>query len=191
MVDRCSEETPVAVETFGGRVHVEWDSQAPVTVLGQLPFFIEYLKVSGLFDPFVADCPLVYRSPNAPCKRDILGTVLLSILAGHRRYSHIGSLRSDGVNPELLGMTQVMSEDSVRRAFSKMEEADGIAWLQRHLDYCVAPLLSERWILDIDSTIKPLYGHQEGAVVGYNPKKPRASLSRLSQLPDRRASPGS
>jgi len=172
LVDRLSESEPVAVETFGGRVHVEWDSQAPVTMLGQLPFFIEYLQVSGLFDPFVADCPLVYRSPNAPDKRDILGTVLLSILAGHRRYAHIGSLRSDGVNPELLGMSRVMSEDSIRRAFSKMDEDAGVGWLQQHLDYCVAPLLGERWILDIDSTVKPLYGHQEGAVVGYNPKKP-------------------
>lgn len=172
LVDRLSEDAPVAVETFGGRVHVEWDSQAPVTMLGQLPFFVEYLQVSGLFDPFVADCPLVYRSPNAPDKRDILGTLLLSILAGHRRYAHIGSLRSDGINPELLGMARVMSEDSVRRAFSKMDEEAGVAWLQDHLDYCVAPLLGERWILDIDSTVKPLYGHQEGAVIGYNPKKP-------------------
>ena len=24
----------------------------------------------------------------------------------------------------------------------------------------------------MDSTVKPLYGHQEGAVLGYNPKKP-------------------
>ena len=34
------------------------------------------------------------------------------------------------------------------------------------------PLLAEPWILDVDTTIKPLYGHQEGAVLGYNPKKP-------------------
>jgi len=32
--------------------------------------------------------------------------------------------------------------------------------------------LREPWILDVDTTVKPLYGHQEGAVVGYNPKKP-------------------
>src|SRR6266446_1066856 len=44
--------------------------------------------------------------------------------------------------------------------------------LQRHLDYCVWPLLTEPWVLDIDSTIKPLYGRQEGAMVGYNPHKP-------------------
>jgi len=28
------------------------------------------------------------------------------------------------------------------------------------------------WILDIDVTVKPLYGNQEGAEVGYNPHKP-------------------
>lgn len=27
-------------------------------------------------------------------------------------------------------------------------------------------------MLDIDNTVKPLYGHQEGAELGYNPKKP-------------------
>jgi hypothetical protein len=33
-------------------------------------------------------------------------------------------------------------------------------------------LLSEPWVLDMDSTVKTLYGHQEGAEVGYNPHKP-------------------
>ena len=34
------------------------------------------------------------------------------------------------------------------------------------------PLLDAPWILDIDTTVKPLYGKQEGAVVSYNPRKP-------------------
>ncbi len=42
---------PVPVDTFGGRIYVEWDPQAAVTPLGQLPFFTECLQVSGLFDP--------------------------------------------------------------------------------------------------------------------------------------------
>ena len=87
----------------GDRVHVEWDATAPVTLFGQLPFFIEYLKQGGLFDGWVADCPLSLTSPNAPRKRDLLGTVLLSVLAGHRRYDQITALRSDPVNPPLLG----------------------------------------------------------------------------------------
>ena len=109
-------------DTFAGRVHVEWDNTATVTPLGQLPFFIEYLKQGGLFDGWVADCPLHYTSPNAPSKRDVLGTVLLSVLAGHRRYAHITALRCDPVNPPLLGMRKVVSEDAVRRAFDKIEE---------------------------------------------------------------------
>ncbi len=45
----------VVLETFGGRIHVEWDPAAAVTPLGQLPFFIEFLKVSGLFDAWVEE----------------------------------------------------------------------------------------------------------------------------------------
>ncbi len=65
----------------------------------------------------------MYNSPNGPRKRDVLGTTLLSILAGHRRYAHITSLRCDGVNRALLGMSKVVSEDAVRRGFKKMDEA--------------------------------------------------------------------
>jgi hypothetical protein len=57
---------PVVADTFAGRIHVERDGSARVTPLGQLPFFIEYLKQGGLFDGWGADCPLHYRSPNAP-----------------------------------------------------------------------------------------------------------------------------
>jgi hypothetical protein len=170
----CGKPGAVVAETFAGRVHMEWEpgERAAVTPLGPLPFFIEYLKQGGLFDGWVAGCPLYLTSPNAPSKRDILGTVMLSVLAGHRRYAHITTLRCDPVNPPLLGMAKVVSEDAVRRALSKIEEEAGRAWLQEQLDYCTRPLLGEPWILDVDTTVKPLYGHQEGAVLGYNPKKP-------------------
>jgi len=35
-----------------------------------------------------------------------------------------------------------------------------------------AQALSTLWILAVDSSVKPLYGHQAGAEVSYNPKKP-------------------
>jgi hypothetical protein len=156
---------PIAVDTFE-------DPQAAVTPLGQLAFFIEFLQLSGLYEPWVSHCPLTWVSPNAPRQGDVLGTVLLSVLSGHRRYAHIKGLRGDGVNPALLGMSKVVSEDSVRRAFGRLDEGRGVAWLQEHLYRISAPVLSEPWILDADVTVKPLYGHQEGAEVVYNPHKP-------------------
>ena len=92
--------------------------------------------------------------------------------AGHKRYAHVTALRSDQVLPGLLGMDRIVSEDSLRRALSAMPEQAGLDWLQGHIDATVRPLLAERYIIDIDTTVKPLYGHQEGAVVSYNPKKP-------------------
>jgi len=163
---------PVAVDTFAGRVHVHWNPDAALTPLGQLPFFIDYLKTADLFDPWVEACPMTWTSPNAPNKRDVLGTVMLSILSGHQRYAHINALRSDGVNPELLGMEKIVSEDSVRRAFLKVDEAPAVHWLQNHLLQVTAPLWQIPWVLDIDVTVKTIYGAQEGAMVGYNPHKP-------------------
>lgn len=177
------QEEPIVLDTFGGRIHVEWDPAAAVTPLGQLPFFIEFLKVSGLFDAWVADCPLVYESNRAPDKRAVLATFLLSILVGHHRYAHITAIRHDGVHPELLGVRQLVSEDAARRALARMDESAGVAWLDAHLAKTTQPLLSTPWILDLDTTVKCLYGKQEGALVGYNPKKPgRPSHSYHSAL---------
>ena len=118
---------------------------------------------------------LQYSSPNAPDKRSVLGTLMLSILAGHKRYAHISAIRCDGVNPELLGMQKIISEDAARRALIHIEEEDGIQWLEAQLARCTMPVLSAvsgpSWILDTDTTVKCLYGKQEGAVVGYNYKK--------------------
>ena len=76
--------------------------------------------------------------------------------------------------PDLLGMDKVISEDALRNALKRIPEAQGCAWLDGHLSDSVTPLLNAPWILDTDTTVKPLYGHQEGAVIGYNPKKPGA-----------------
>jgi hypothetical protein len=171
----------VSLDSFAGPVHVEWDTEAALTPLGQLPFFIDFLKAGGLFDAFVSDCPLRYTSPNAPKKRDVLGTTMLSMLSGRKRYAHIAALRCDSVIPELLGMNKIVSEDAVRRAFAAIDEDEGAAWVRRHLDYCTEPLLAEPWIFDIDTTVKPLYGHQEGAVGrGRYPASARgASIGKL------------
>jgi hypothetical protein len=166
------EGASVFVDTYGGRVQVAWDREAAVTPLGQLPFFIDFLKTAELFGLWIEECPLDYRSNNAPEKVEVLGTLFLSVLAGHTRYAHIESVRYDAVNPALLGMKKVVSSSSARRAFVPVDGEASSRWLQNHLHRCYDLLLYEPWILDVDTTVKPLFGHQEGAVLGYNPRKP-------------------
>jgi hypothetical protein len=175
--------------TPGGRYQVRWDEGGSATAMGQLPFFAEFLEVSGLFENWVRDCPMAYTSPNAPETRDVLGTWLLSILDGQWRYAHITGLRGDSVAPGILGMNKIVSDESLRRGLKHLapalergpeEEkpareaqlAKTTAWIDRALAESTRAALLVGWILDIDTTIKLLYGHQVGAEISYNPTKP-------------------
>ena len=113
--------------------------------------------MSGLFNSLVSDFPLNYISNSSSKPRDLIGTMMLSILSGHKRYAHITSLRNDKVNPILLGMSKICSEDSIRRCCKKLEETNTLSWIKNHLDFCYRPLLNEDWILDVDTTVKCLY----------------------------------
>ena len=85
--------------------------------------------------------------------------------------------------PSCWASPRLVSEDAARRALARIDESSGVAWLDRHLAKTTQPLLTTPWILDLDATVKCLYGKQEGAVVGYNPKKPgRPSHSYHSAL---------
>jgi DDE family transposase len=165
-------DEPLMVETEGGRYQVQWDDSAPATPLGQLVFFAQFLRAGELFSRFCADGAFDFRSNNAPEVVDVLGTLLLSILCGHSRYAHINALRFDTVTPPILGMSKVVSEDSARRSLKRLDQIGARSWQQRHLRATWEPLLYEPWVLDIDTTIKTIYGHQQGAQVGYNPHKP-------------------
>ena len=81
-------------------------------------------------------------------------------------------LRGDAVAAHALGMNRVVSEDALRRALERIDEGASTAWMRPALMHSVREALERPWVLDIDASIKPLYGRQEGAQIGYNPAKP-------------------
>jgi hypothetical protein len=123
-------------------MHVRWDETARATPHGQLVFFAEFLATTGVFDRWVEDCPLSYSSPNASSKRDVLGTLMLGILSGSKRYAHIAGVRGDAVAAHALGMRGVVSEDSVRRALKAMELPASETWMRKALMHSVRDSLS-------------------------------------------------
>ena len=151
---------PHRVETMGGPVQVSWEEDPGISPHGLLTYFFEFLHVSGLWEDFVEQCPLCYTSPNAPTKAEILGTILCGVLNGHRRYAHISGMRGDPVLPKLLGIGKLRSEDSIRRAFAQQDEDALTLWMDRQTDKTFAALLEQEWVLDLDATVKTLYGKQ-------------------------------
>jgi len=190
LIEQAREVAELRLSTPGGRFQVRWDEGGSATALGQLAFFAEFLEVTGVFERWTESCPMAYTSPNAPAVVDVLGTWLLSILDGQRRYAHVTGLRGDEVAPQILGMNKIISDESLRRALAHLapnqprrcREEERIrrtaqlkrstVWMDTALAESVQEALNTPWILDCDTTIKVLYGHQDGAEVSYNPKKP-------------------
>jgi Transposase DDE domain group 1 len=190
LIEQARDAAELRLSTPGGRFQVRWDEGGSATALGQLAFFAEFLEVTGVFERWTESCPMAYTSPNAPAVVDVLGTWLLSILDGQRRYAHVTGLRGDEVAPRILGMNKIISDESLRRALAHLapnppkrcsdtERAARAAqldkstgWMDGALTESVQEALNTPWILDCDTTIKVLYGHQAGAEVSYNPKKP-------------------
>ena len=160
------------LDTPGGRFHAEWDDQAPVTREGQLIFFFQFLQAGGRWEELLRECPLHYTGNRGSGADHIMGTVLLSVLNGHWGYAHINGIRGDGINPGLLGLRGTVSEDAVRLAMDRIQESAGLDWLSTQILGSISPVLGLPWILDMDVTVKPLYGRQQGAQIGYNPQKP-------------------
>jgi hypothetical protein len=122
-----------------GGIQIQWDYESKATPNGELAFFADLLKTSGVYRRWRESSPLRYSSPNAPEKEDGLGTWLLSILAGRNRYTRITGLRGDGVSREILGVEKIASEDALRRALARMSGEQSQAWLQPHRDWMAWP----------------------------------------------------
>ena len=166
------------VDTPGGRFYAEWAQDTPTTREGQLLFFAQFLRAGHRWEDFLRDCPLTYGGNRGSGAANVLGTVMLGILSGHWRYAHLNSVRGDEVNARVLGLDRLVSEDVVRAAMRRIPEEEGLHWLREHLLGSVQPVLDQPSILDIDNTVKCVYGNQQGAEVGYNPHKPgRPSLN--------------
>lgn len=173
-----SENTQIDLKSYGGRLDVKWDQDAKVTPYGGLAFFAQFLKDTGLFERLCSDFPIDYKSNNSCTRRDIVGTIVLAILTAKTRYVQINDLRNDTAAMELLDLNRIVSEDTVRRALRQADCGALDAWLSRHEHEVFDGLLPYGYIIDIDNTVKPVYGRQEGAEVGYNPQKPgRPSLN--------------
>ena len=157
---------------MGGDYALRWDDATPMSVNAHAALLSQFAKAGGFFDSLVETCPMRLTSNNAPEVRDLLATVLVSMVNGATRFRHIDRLHGDAATAELFGVGRFMSCDSVRRNFASMPAVESLPWVWGENLRLLQDVLAEDYIADLDPTVKPLYGHQEGAELGYNPHKP-------------------
>ena len=155
--------------TLGGEFGLCWNDAVPLTTGAHNAFLSAFFAAGGVFDHLVDTCPLKLTSNNAPTNRETLGTAVVGMTNGSYRYRHFDNLSGDAVTAELFGIRRLLSCDSVRRNLKAIPMEAGVEWIWNENLRLVEPLLDQDYILDMDPTVKPLYGHQEGAAFGYNP----------------------
>ena len=113
------------------------------------------------------------RGDYAPA--DLVLALLFAVIAGLRRINKTEILQYNGTFLSLLGLEQFPDQSSLRR-FLRRLTPDTIRQLARLHDQLrrvlfAAPHSPSGLVFDIDAVVLTLYGEQQGARVGYNPRK--------------------
>ena len=160
------------ISTLGGDYALKWDDETQMSVNAHAALLSQFAKAGGFFDRLVETCPMRLTSNNAPEVRDLIATVMVSMVNGATRFRHCDRLHGDTATAELFGVGRFMSCDSVRRNFASIPDGKALPWVWRENLRLLQDVVAEDYVADLDPTVKPLYGHQEGAEFGYNPQKP-------------------
>ena len=126
------------------------------------------LRKAGVIERFAASCPVTRTSPNAAPIADVLHSFALTAVCAGTRFAHVQRLREDPSLAELFGIKRVVSDNTLRRLFARIEVAAGAEWVAQ-AQQVLWGALPERQIRDWDSSVQIKYGHQEDACVGDNP----------------------
>lgn len=139
--------------------------------LGHLGRFIAKLNLDKMLDKQIT----IERGDTARYR--IADTVLmlaLGVLAGAKRLSHLAILRNDSALRTLFKWNSFPDETTFGRIF-RLFSPKNCKELSDVEAEARKKVWSKKWFkkitLDMDSTVRGVYGRQEGAEKGYNPKK--------------------
>ncbi len=152
--------TPKAIIPFGG-------------LIGPVEFFNRI----GLAPKLSETMPLSLRSPNAIPPAHTVMALMISVIAGAKRFAHADWLRFDNDLHAMLGSGRFPGSDTVRNLFARLTQSP-IETSWRPLWRWLLPLFdapAEGFNLDLDSTVFQRSGPRQGAAKGYNPKNGRAA----------------
>jgi hypothetical protein len=145
----------------------------PVSGWGGLVAVMRYLERRGVRRVLEGALPDGRSSPNQIPVVDLVLAFFAGVLTGSRRFAHVERLRSDEVVQTILGLARMPSAMTLTRYFGGLVRSQ-VEHLSAVLGQFVFGQLKRPALgatLDLDSTVFERYGHQEGSLKGYNPRK--------------------
>ena len=151
---------------------IAWN-HAGLTHFGGAYFLHEFIRVLQLRD-FLARRLAYHRRNSDYSVSQMLLALIYPIILGLDRIETASLLRSNGTFQYLTGLQSFPDPQTLRR-FLLNAPAQLREQLHRANDrllqkFIHLPEHRSRLIFDLDSTVLTVFGHQEGAAVGYNPR---------------------
>ena len=125
------------------------------------------------FTDFLKSTPLPQPGSNRGYDPvQIITQFIVSVLCGANRYEHLEVTRFDGVIQKLFGWEKMAGHRAFVRFFRKFNMETNTNVFRNFYQWFFDQLTFNNFTLDLDSSVVTRYGEQQGASVGYNPKKP-------------------
>ncbi len=163
-------------------------TEKAITPWGGLVLFSGLAKQIGLEAALREALPFNPTSPNATDPVEIVLAFMAGVLVGSRRLAHVARLRWDEGVRRMLGLNRFVSDTTLARFFQRFTSGTVTTVFESLMRWEHRLIKLDGEILDLDSSIVERYGKQEGARLGYNPKKHRRPshhplLATLGQRP--------
>jgi hypothetical protein len=124
------------------------------------------------FTDFLSKTPLPVQGSNRGYDPvQLILQFISSVWCGASRFEHLEITRFDGVLKELYGWEKMAGHRAFVRYFQKFDQHTNNKVFENFYHWFFDNLRFDNFTLDLDSSVFTRYGDQQGAEVGFNPKK--------------------
>lgn len=158
-------------------IHVEFSDNNLTNYAGIVPISDFLMKKLGFAQRIKSGLSLQMGSNVTFQDYQIFSTIIYGYLCDYKRLAHFEELSKDRIIQKLIGLKKHLDENTLGNRLKKFsfKTANQFSEICRRLGNIVHRQYSFSEdtikIVDLDSTVKGVYGNQEGAKKGFNPKK--------------------
>ena len=150
--------------SFTDKAISPWSGLSLLKRLGDHLGFFDHLNRIGLPEP---------GSNRGYEPSQLITQLLMSVWCGANRFEHCEVTRADKVLSDIFGIRRMAGHRAISRMFGKFDQSLCQSVFDNWYSWLFDQLKIGGLTLDFDSTVMTRYGlKQDGAVKGYNPKKP-------------------